>query len=133
MPFSYPVELRDKAVKAYLKGKGTQKEIASMFGMGLSSLGRYLRQYEKSGDLTPKPHPGRPPMLGEEDLQRIKGWVEARPDIELKELCALVEQELGKVVSEPTMCRACQALDLRRKKKSYRAGEQDRKKEKKNV
>ncbi len=132
MPFSYPVELRNKAVKAYLKGKGTQEEIANIFGIGLSSLGRYLRQYEKSGDLTPKPHPGRPPMLGERELQHIKGWVEARPDIELKELCALVEQEFGKEVSEPTMCRACQALDLRRKKKSYRASEQDREDVKKN-
>ena len=126
MPFSYPVELRDKAVQTYLKGKGSQKEIANIFGIGLSSLRRYLRQYEESGDLTPKTHPGRPPMLGEGDLQRIKDWVEARPDIELKELCALVEQELGKEVSEPTMCRACQALDLRRKKKSYYASEQDR-------
>lgn len=133
MPFSYPVELRDKAAKAYLKGKGTQKEIASIFGIGLSSLGRYMRQQKKSGDLTPKTHPGRPPMLGEGDLQRIKSWVEATPDIEFKALCALVEQELGKVVSEPTMCRASQALDLRRKKKSYGASEQDREDVKKSV
>ena len=133
MPFSYPIELRDKAVQAYLKGKGTQEEIASIFGIGLSSLRRYLKQYEESGDLAAKPHPGRPPMLGTEDLQSIKQWIEATPDIELKELCALVERELGKVVSEPTMCRACQALDLRRKKKSYYANEQDRKDVKKSA
>jgi transposase len=126
MQFAYPVELRDKAVKAYLKGKGTQNEIASILRMGLSTLGRYSSKYEKNGDLASKTHPGRPPMLGEGGWQRIQHWVEARPDIEFKELCALVEQELGKVVSEPTMCRACQALDLRRKKKSYYASEQAR-------
>jgi hypothetical protein len=55
-----------------------------------------------------------------------KSETEATPDIELKELCALVERELGKLMSEPTMCRACQALDLWRKKKSYFASEKDR-------
>jgi hypothetical protein len=45
----------------------------------------------------------------------------------------LIEQKLGIVVSEPTMCRVCQALDLQRKKKSYYASEQDREDVKKAV
>jgi transposase len=44
--------------------------------------------------------------------------------MELKELCEAVAQKLGKAVSESTLCRVCQRLDLRRKKKSYRAAEQ---------
>ena len=132
MPFSYPVEMREKAVKAYLEGKGTQEEIADIFGIDVSTLRRYLILYESEGDVSPKPHPGRLPTL-EEDLQWIKGQVEAKPDIELKELCALLSEQRGKVVSVPTMCRACQRLDLRRKKKSYTAAEQDREEVKKSA
>ena len=131
MPFSYPVEMREKAVKAYLEGKGTQEQIADIFGSSVSSLRRYLLLYERDGDVAPKPHPGRVPTLDGEDLAWIKRQVEAQADIELKELCALLNQQRGKVVSEPTMCRACQQLDLRRKKKSHYAAERDRKEVKK--
>jgi transposase len=89
--------------------------------------------YENNGDVAPKPHPGRDPTLDGEDLEWIKRQVEAQADIELKELCALLSQQRGKVVSEPTMCRACQQLDLRRKKKSHYAAEQDREEVKKSA
>ena len=126
MPFSYPVEMREKVVNAYLEGKGTQEKIADIFGISVSTLRRYLILYERDGDVAPTPHPGRPPTLEGEELEWVKRQVEAKPDIELKELCALLSQQSGKVVSVPTMCRACQQLDLRRKKKSYHAAEQDR-------
>lgn len=126
MPFSYPEEMQEKPVKAYLEGKGTQEEIADIFGMSISSLRRNLIFYESEGDVSPKPHPGRQGSLDEEDLAWIKHQVETQPDIELKELRALLSQQSGKMVSIPTICRACQRLDLRRKKKSFHAAEQDR-------
>ena len=126
MPFSYPVEMRKKAVKAYLEGKGTQEKIADIFGISVSTLRRYLILFDSEGEVAPKPYPGRSPTLDEEDLQWIKRQVQTKPDIELKELCALLSQQSGKVVSVPTMCRACQQLDLRRKKKSFYAAEQER-------
>ena len=79
--------------------------------------------HERDGDLSPKPHPGRPPTQDEEGLQWIKAQFEAKPDSELKELCTLPSQQRGRVVSVPTMCRVCQNLDLRDKKKSYSAAE----------
>ena len=133
MGFSYPVKMRERAVNAYLEGKGTQQEIADVFGMGVRTLRRYLRRGEAGGDLEPEPSPGRTPILNEQDRQRIQSWIEAKPDIELKELCAAVAQEMGKVVSESTMCRVCQRSDLRRKKKSYSAAEQAREEVKKSV
>ena len=133
MSFSYPVQLREKAVKAYLEGKGTQEKIADIFGISVSSLRRYLILYESQGDVSPKPHPGRQGRLDEEDLAWITGQVQTQPDIELKELCALLSQQRGKAVSEPTMSRACQRLDLRRKKKSFYAAEQDREEVKKSA
>jgi len=85
-----------------------------------------LIDHERDGDLALKPHPGRPPTLDKEDLQWIKARVEAKPDSELKELCTLLSHKRGKDVSLLTMCRACQHLDLRRKKKSYYAVEPQR-------
>ena len=117
MPFSYPVELREKVINAYLKSKGTQKEIADLFEINVSTVRRYLRKYEQGNDLAPRPNSGRRPTLDEEDIQCIKRQVEARPGIKLKELCELLKAECGKMVSEPTMCRACQRLDIRRNKK----------------
>ena len=118
--------MRKKAVNAYLEGKGTQEKIADIFGISVSTLRRYLILFDRDGNVAPKPHPGRSPTLDEEDLAWIKCQVEAKPDIELKELCALLSQQGGKVVSMPTMCRACQQLDLRRKKKSSYPAEQER-------
>jgi transposase len=75
-------------VKAYLEGKGTQEKIADIFGISVSTLRRYLILFDSEGDVAPKPHPGRSPTLDEADLALIKRQVEAKPDIELKELCA---------------------------------------------
>jgi transposase len=113
-------------VEAYLEGKGTQAKIADIFGISVSTLRRYLILFESDGDVAPKPYPGRSATLDAQDLARIKRQVEAKPDIELKELCALLSQQSGKRVSVPTMCRACQRLDLRRKKKSFQASERER-------
>ena len=76
MPFSYSVEMREKAVNAYLEGKGTQEKIADIFRISVSTLRHYLIRCENDGDVAPKPHPGRPPTLDEEDLQWSKGQVE---------------------------------------------------------
>ena len=131
MGFSYPVKLRKRVVQAYLEGKGTQQEIADIFGIGVRTLRRFIRRNEEQGDLERDPSPGRTPILDEQDRQRIRSWIEAKPDIELKDLCSTVAQEMGKVVSESTMYRVCQRLGFRRKKKSYSAAEQAREEVKK--
>ena len=90
MPFSSLGEIREKAVNAYLEGKGTREKIADIFGINVSTLRHYLIRYENDNDVVPKPHPGRPLILGEEDLQWIKSQVEAKADTELEELCDLL-------------------------------------------
>ena len=62
MPSAYSEDLRKSAVTAYHEGKGTQSEIAEIFGISESSLRSYLRLEEKTGSLAPKeykrgPHP----------------------------------------------------------------------------
>jgi len=40
MSFAYPVEMRAKAVRAYVEGKGVQAVIADIFWLSVSSLRR---------------------------------------------------------------------------------------------
>lgn len=134
MPSAYSVDLRKSAVTAYHEGKGTQSEIAEIFGISESSLRCYLRLEEKTGSLAPKEYKRGPhPVIAEKGFQSIKEWVERSPDIMLSELCALYKKHYKKKVSLSMMHRALAELDLRRKKKSLYAQEQEREDVKKTV
>ena len=50
----------------------------------------------------------------------------SHPDKTLAEYCELYEEKTNIKVSVPVMCRALKQLNLRRKKKSFYAAEQDR-------
>ena len=69
MPSAYSEDLRKSAVTAYYEGKGTQSEIAEIFGISESSLRSYLRLEEKTGSLAPKEYKrGAHPVITEERL-----------------------------------------------------------------
>ncbi len=82
-----------------------------------------MRRYRRTGSLQPKPHGGgNPPILGPEDLERLRELVRQQPDATLKELC----QQLGVSCCLMTIARALDKLGLSRKKKVPHAQEQDR-------
>ncbi len=134
MPSAYSEDLRKSAVTAYHEGKGTQAEIAEIFGISESSLRLYLRLEEKTGSLAPKEYKRGPhPVITEEGFQSIKEWIAETPDIILSELCGLYKKRYKKKVSLSMMHRALSELNLRRKKKSLYAQEQEREDVKKTV
>ena len=51
---SYSKDLREQAVKYKLKGH-TLEETAEIFGVGKSSIGKWVKQYKETGDLSNKP------------------------------------------------------------------------------
>ena len=57
-----PKDQREKIVSAYQRGLGTIEQIAKMFGVHVRSVYRYLKQEAETGDLSPQPLPGRPPI-----------------------------------------------------------------------
>lgn len=57
---AYPPDLRTKIVTAVEAGR-SQTEMARVFGVGLSTVKRYLKQHQETGSLAPKRHPGRAP------------------------------------------------------------------------
>lgn len=112
------VDFRHKIIETYENEPVSQRQLAKRFRISLSSVTRILKQYRQTGDLNPKPRPGRSPTLNSEHLQLLEDLVNAQSDITLGELCQALFEQTEISVSEPTMCRVMQRLNLTRKKKA---------------
>jgi len=77
---AYPVELRERIVGFVEKG-GSKVEAAAYFQVGRQTVYRYL-QASQSGNLAPKPQPGRKKAFDDERLRRE---IKTRPSATLKE------------------------------------------------
>ena len=56
-------QIRQRALAAYEEGRGTQAEIARLYGVDLSTFQRWWRHYRQDGQTEPKgawPQSGRP-------------------------------------------------------------------------
>lgn len=135
MPGPYSLDLRKKAVSAYEKGKGSQNEIAKQFGIGYRTLKEWLFLKKTTGEVNPKKHihRGRLPIIDSKGLSFIKRLVKKKPDILISELRKLYANKFKVEVAVGTMSNALARLNLRRKKKSEYASEQEREDIKKNA
>lgn len=112
-------ELREKIVSAYERGLGTIKEIAEIFDITSRTVAKYLQIHRETGDLTPKPLPGRPPILNDENLDIIKKIILLNKDGTLQDFRDAFEIKTGIYVAISTMQNACEKLDIRRKKRVF--------------
>lgn len=112
-------ELREKIVSAYERGLGTIKEIADIFNITSLTVAKYLQIHRVTGDLTPKPLPGRPPILNDENLDIIKKIILLNKDGTLQDFRDAFEIKTGIHVAISTMQNACEKLDIRRKKRVF--------------
>ena len=127
MAAPYSTDLRLRVVKAYEKGKKTQKEIASLFGLGIATFNRYWKQYKETGSIAPIEYMrGRKPSVNEKQMLRIKELILQKPDASLSELCQRYNQARNKKIGTSIMFRVVCKLGFRRKKKSLYAEQQDR-------
>jgi transposase len=112
-------ELREKIVSAYERGLGTINEVAEIFSITPRTVAKYLQIYRDTGDLTPKPLPGRPPILTNENLDIIKKIIFINQDGTLQDFRDAFEIKTGIHVAISTMQNACDKLDMNRKKKVF--------------
>jgi transposase len=134
MPAPYSLDLRRKAVSAYETGEGTQEEIAKRFSIGLRTFQEWLTLKSETGDVEPKIHiyRGKKPIIGEKGSLFVKGLVENKPDILITEIRTSYKKKFKVEVAQSMVSRALNKLNLRRKKKSEYAQEQERADVKKN-
>jgi len=119
----YSQDLRQRVVETIQSGDGSVRQIASRFLVSVSFVTRLLHLHRTTGSVEPRTHGGgNPPVLGPEDLQRLRELIREQPDTTLEEC----RQRLGASCSLMTISRALAKLGLPRKKKVPRAQEQDR-------
>ncbi len=108
-------EVRQRAIEAYRSGKGTQQQIADMFGINLRTFVRWWEQFRHHGQLAPKPRGHNPSALDEKEMQTLDRLIRKRPDLTL----AQMRDVLGKRCSLVAIHYATIRLDWRYKKSRY--------------
>ena len=58
MPNPYPIELRERAVRAYEDSTDTYVEVAARFSIAVSTLCEWVRQARETGNVMPAPKGG---------------------------------------------------------------------------
>ena len=112
---AYSPDLRSKVVAA-VERDGNKHQVARSFGISVSSVKRYVRQWQEDGTLDPKPHPGRPPTIRPEQEEALRAQVTEHPAAYLDEHCRLWEAAHGMHVSLSAMSRSIRKLGYTRKK-----------------
>ena len=112
---AYSPDLRRKIVAAVESGR-PKAEVARVFGDGLSSVKRYLKQQQETGSLAPKRHPGRAPTIRPDQRPLLWAQLEAHPAAFLDEHCAHWAEQTGIQLSTSTMSREIARLGWTRKK-----------------
>jgi len=105
-------DIRERALKAYAKGRSTQTEIASMYGISTRTFQRWYKQYEEKGSTQPGKRGHRTAAYSGDDLVRLDRIVSKHPDATLEELRELT----GKTCSIMAVQRALVRLGYSLKK-----------------
>lgn len=114
---AYSLDLRQKILRASDQGLGSQRAMATLFGVSLSFVEKLLRRRRATGDIAPRPHAGgRRASCDAAALAQIRRFVHEQPDATLAELCERLWTQQHLRVSVPTMGRIVLHLKLPRKK-----------------
>ncbi len=106
-PYSKDLRLR---VLAAVDGAKPREEVAQTFSVSMPTIKRWLRRRRETGDIEPKPIPGRPSRKGKMLKEWLPPHLEANDDLTLEEHREAFEEEFGQRVSTSTIGRAIAAL-----------------------
>jgi transposase len=106
-PYSKDLRLR---VLAAVDRRVPSEEVAKTFSVSVPTIKRWLKRRRETGDVQPKPIPGRPSRKG----AKLKSWLpkhlQANDDLTLEEHREAFEEEFGQTVSTSTIGRAIAGL-----------------------
>jgi transposase len=92
--------------RRYTQGAGRK----DLLGIGAHYIKRWLRRRRETGDVEPKPIPGRPSRKGTVLKEWLPKQLEANDDLTLEEHREAFEEEFGQTVSTSTIGRAIARL-----------------------
>ena len=112
---AYSLDLREKIVAAV--GRGMSKaQAARTFGVGATSVKRYVKLAEEGKPLSPGKAPGKKGKLDESAMKLLEEDLHARPAVTHEKRADLLCELLGVRVSKATICRMIKRLGHTRKK-----------------
>jgi transposase len=117
---AYSQELRDQVLCAVDDGIA-RTDIIARFHVSRATIKRYLKQRRETGNVLPRPIPGRPPKKQAALLIGMQALLEAHPEASQREYCQWWETENGMQVSRTSMSRAIHALGWMRYQKKRSA------------
>ena len=121
---AYSLDLRRKVVEAVLRGM-PNVEVARSFGIGISTVKRYMGKAHKGEDLAPRRPPGKGRKLDESAMRLLESDLKERPALTLGQRRSFLERVVGAQVSESTISRAINRVRWSRKKRSVGAAQRD--------
>lgn len=113
---SYSLDLRERVMQAWQDGN-RQGWIADTFAVSVSTVKAWIKRFKETGSLEPQARGREQPLIKDEQASAIQNMVDSLPDGTLETYCDTWAQLTGQRVSQPTMCRALQRFDRRRKKR----------------
>ena len=112
---AYSEDLRKKIVQAVERGM-PKIEAAKTFGVGISSVKRYVAAAREGRSLAPKKRPGSKPKLDEGARRLLEADLEERPAATLPERRDFLRRVRGVEVSDSTVSRVLNRMGWSRKK-----------------
>jgi transposase len=112
---AYSEDLRKKIVEAVERGM-PKIEAARAFGVGISSVKRYVASYREGRSLAPKKRPGSKPKLDGSAWKLLEADLRERPTATLAQRREFLRRACGVEVSDSTVSRMLGRLGWTRKK-----------------
>lgn len=112
---AYSLDLRQRIIAALETGQSVAT-VAQRLSVSQRSVRRYRQQWREQGRLESRPRPGRHRKIPIDQEAMLLAQVEAAPAATLREHRLQWHAQTGVWVSEATLCRALQRLELTLKK-----------------
>jgi transposase len=115
----YSMDLRERVVSAIEKGNSSYRKVAQRFSVSKTCVERWVKLKRTEGHIVPRKQGGSVSAVMAHQAQLVAIF-EQCTDATLAEYCELLYEQTGLWVSQSTMCRTFQRLNLPRKKNSAR-------------
>jgi transposase len=106
-PYSKDLRLR---VLAAVDAATPREQVSKTFSVSIPTIKRWLKRRRETGDVQPKPIPGRPSKKGVILQSWLPKQLEKNDDLTLEEHREAFEEEFGQRVSTSTIGRAIAGL-----------------------
>jgi transposase len=117
---AYSQDLRERVIAVYQEGKSTMEAVAERFAVSRSWVNNLVQRQKQTGSVAAKPHGGGAvAKVTATHYPILEAIIDAQNDVTLLEIKQKFAEKAGILVSQSTICRALQEIELTRKKKLF--------------